>query len=528
MKCFSTVVAIYKPLLHCFVTVTLKKCGDGLVQYIGAHVLLITLIFRPLFSLLGRLDETLKSEPTDCQTPSSQNPSLIAPVSPPSPVAPSETSDTFEHPHFSLAPQSKDQRDSSGGSLEYSVEDSENMADKKRRAPVPPSYHVNGTHGGGRELLNPAYVEPEPQLQTPRMSLPLPDYETLFPQKRHGVHGQTRWDHIIAEVNQKHRDDHIEFVGREMSVDRPVQDHEMPPYDRSSTPVLQYRTHTQAPKPVSTKSVAAPVPPKQVAPPQYKSVVETSQILSKNSSQTRSSIVGSDSLQKPVTADRTSGDFGSSRKVLHPSSTVQAPRPDSPMKMDRSPHGSPRISPTTLNREAPTVKPRQKPSSSDSVLISENRTQINVNINERKVPGIEFDPPVLSRDPKTQQFQEVDLFTDNNEKKPDKRGRTTDEPDNIFSSDKTSDPFVVSNGESSQPREYRSYTQSQPKSYHDREDSFTTTKFTNEPLPVVLEEPATGSLAGGKSPIRAWVSPSEVQPVSAQSSSGGLALSQRR
>ncbi|KAL2092619.1 hypothetical protein ACEWY4_012417 [Coilia grayii] len=33
--------------------------------------------------------------------------------------------------------------------------------------------------------------------------LPLPDYETLFPKKRHGVMGQTRWDHIIAEVNQR-------------------------------------------------------------------------------------------------------------------------------------------------------------------------------------------------------------------------------------------------------------------------------------------------------------------------------------
>ncbi|XP_063050910.1 uncharacterized protein rab11fip1a isoform X1 [Engraulis encrasicolus] len=33
--------------------------------------------------------------------------------------------------------------------------------------------------------------------------LPLPDYEILFPKKRHGVMGQTRWDHIIAEVNQR-------------------------------------------------------------------------------------------------------------------------------------------------------------------------------------------------------------------------------------------------------------------------------------------------------------------------------------
>uniref|UniRef100_A0A3Q3ILL7 C2 domain-containing protein n=1 Tax=Monopterus albus TaxID=43700 RepID=A0A3Q3ILL7_MONAL len=46
---------------------------------------------------------------------------------------------------------------------------------------------------------------------------------------------------------------------------------------------------------------------------------------------------------------------------------------------------------------------------------------------------------------------------------------------------------------------------------------------SSEPLPVVLEEPASqaGGLSGGKSLLRAWVSPSEVQTVSAQNSSGG-------
>ncbi|KAG7243877.1 hypothetical protein INR49_006032 [Caranx melampygus] len=49
-----------------------------------------------------------------------------------------------------------------------------------------------------------------------------------------------------------------------------------------------------------------------------------------------------------------------------------------------------------------------------------------------------------------------------------------------------------------------------------------------EPLQVVTEETA-GSMSGGKTPLQAWVSPSETQPVSAQNSNGGgLAFAPRR
>ncbi|KAJ0019449.1 hypothetical protein NQD34_007018 [Periophthalmus magnuspinnatus] len=487
---------------------------------------------EPLFSL-GRLAET---DPTEYQISSSQHPSPATPESPSTSVISSQTSDSFQDLHFSLAPQIRNLSDSSGGSTEdlsSPVEDSENMADKKRRAPVPASYPVNGTNSGGREILNPAYVEPDTQQQTRRMSFPLPDYETLFPQKRHGVQGETRWDHIIAEVNQKHRDSRIELTGTEMSVDGPEEHQENP-----QKTVKQYQTHTPEPKPVSSKSFAAPDPPKQVAPPQYKTPTETSQRPNQNSNQNRSSIEDPDSTQKQVPADRTNGASGSSRKVLLPPTNIQAHKPKSQMETDTSLQGSLSITQTTVNKEAPTAKPRQKPSSRESMLITQSDTEPE--IKEKEATETEFDPflntHILSTDPwgQTKEFHNVDDFTDKKDKKPEEQGMTLDDLDNIFGSDITSDPFTVSKGYGSQPKEYKSRTpqrQTERKSFYDREDPFAadtlTSTLSSEPLPVVWEEPAAGGLTGGK--ILSWGSPSEVQPVSVLTGSGGgLALSQRR
>ena len=55
-------------------------------------------------------------------------------------------------------------------------------------------------------------------------ALPLPDYESLFPKKRHGIMGQTRWDHIIAEVNQRRLERAADMSGPEMSVDGPAEE----------------------------------------------------------------------------------------------------------------------------------------------------------------------------------------------------------------------------------------------------------------------------------------------------------------
>lgn len=74
--------------------------------------------------------------------------------------------------------------------------------------------------------------------------------------------------------------------------------------------------------------------------------------------------------------------------------------------------------------------------------------------------------------------------------------------------------------------------------FHGREDPFGAEPFTvpssltsSDSLQAILEEPASqaGVLSGGKPSLRAWVSPSEVQPVTTQNSNGGgLALTPRR
>ena len=75
----------------------------------------------------------------------------------------------------------------------------------------------------------------------------------------------------------------------------------------------------------------------------------------------------------------------------------------------------------------------------------------------------------------------------------------------------------------------------QPQSgYYKVEDQFGAEPFavpsaltSSEPLQAITEEP--GALSGGKTLMQAWVSPSEVQPVSAQNSNGGgQALTARR
>ncbi|KAG8012169.1 Rab11 family-interacting protein 1, partial [Nibea albiflora] len=222
-----------------------------------------------------RFTQSLESEPADCQTPSQLCSSPTISESTLSSV-PSESPDTFSNLHLSLAPPTISQSPlgSPRGSVENlsSVGSSPTMADWKKRAMLPP-HPVQGSQTGGnlasvREINNPAYVEVDGSQQGKRMSLPLPDYETLFPQKRHGVQGQTRWDHIIAEVNQRNRDTEPELLGPEMSVDGPVEHgHSL----RSSLPqespaARHHQTQPQEPKPVSSKKAPAPAPPKYVSP----------------------------------------------------------------------------------------------------------------------------------------------------------------------------------------------------------------------------------------------------------------------
>ncbi|XP_078107694.1 uncharacterized protein rab11fip1a isoform X1 [Sander vitreus] len=585
-----------------------------------------------------RFTPSLESEPADCQLPSQLCPSPTPSESTLSSV-PSESPDTFSSLHSSLAPPNISQ--SLSGSPRGSVEDlscvgsSPTMADKKRRAPVPPLYKVLGTQPGGntgpvREITNPAYAEADgPQQGRKVMSVPLPDYETLFPQKRHGVQGHTRWDHIIAEVNQKHRD------SQEMSVDGPLE-HE--PSLRSSPPqespaIRHYQTHPQETKPVSSKKVAAPAPPKSVSLPQPRS--DSSQRRSQNTAQQSLMRSNLPAVPEPLNTSReslsgTSRD-GARTALRPPPAATSAPRPTS--KVDLDTQDDEKQVQVTLKKDAPTAKPRpkangkepeQKDDSAVTPVVSDGNIQTlsssRISSTDRKDgqerENFEFDPfpstELLSKDPWAQlpRNQDIDdLFTGSvqKERKVEDRGMSQDDLDNIFSQEKHTDPFDFNGSDSKEPSEYRtkdedskhvnpafqrrnssrqkqiipstirsdnntSKSRKEPtyeaettvttayqglsargvsnesiapklpadaktqSKFNAGEDPFGAEPFTPtltspEPLQVVMEEPA--SQAGGKfppdKPLRAWVSPSDVQPVSAQNSNGGgLAFTPRR
>ncbi|KAM3868300.1 uncharacterized protein rab11fip1a [Diretmus argenteus] len=180
-----------------------------------------------------RLAEPLKPEPPDGQTRSQQHPSPATSASSLSSV-PSESPDSFFTLHSSLAPprirQSSSEPPRRNTENLSSVGSSPTMSERKRRSPplpeahaglpIDPTWRSGGNLAPIREIENPGYVDADGS-HGRKIALPLPDYETLFPQKRHGVQGHTRWDHIIAEVHQRRRDAPTDFIGQEMSVDGP-------------------------------------------------------------------------------------------------------------------------------------------------------------------------------------------------------------------------------------------------------------------------------------------------------------------
>lgn len=599
---------------------------------------MVTLTCRLLFSLLGRLTQILESDPADCQNPSQLCPSPATSESTFSSI-PSESPDTFSNLHSSLVPPNLTQ--SPPGSPLGSVENlspdppSPTMADKKRRAPLPPSYSVQwnqtGNHDPVREIHNPAYVDGSQPGK--KMSLPLPDYETLFPQKRHGVQGHTRWDHIIAEVNERHRVPPPELLGPEVSVDDPEEHGSSlrSSVSQESPALRHYQTQPQETKPVPPKKAPAPAPPKSIAPPLSRSVADYSPKQSQNDAYQSIMRPNLSTAPEPVTTDALSRETPSARsrdgarKVLKPSTS---PRPTSKVDWETPSPDEQTEVPVSLKKEAPTAKPRQRAGGKEPAM-QEDIAEKHLSNGIQTVPGLitssidkkgkqteenfpEFDPfpstDLLSKDPWAQlkQNQEVnDLFTGSvqKEQRLEDRGMTADDLENIFNQDRPTDLFAKFNESSSnkhsehrekdeesqqagpafqrrnsQRRSQTRYTthsdnktvKSQqeptykeetpiatinqgtnesvtpelqshmktPSRLYGGEDLFGAEPFTvtsaltsSEHLQVVMEEPESqaGGFSGGKMPLKAWVSPSEGQPVSAQSSSGGgLALSQRR
>ncbi|CAL8247626.1 unnamed protein product [Merluccius merluccius] len=518
------------------------------------------------------------------------------------------------------SPQGNTENSSNSGSLS-------SMSEKKRRAPVPPTFKEQGaptevmsqmermprgtSASGGpvRAIENPAYIESDGTAQDKKTALPLPDYETLYPQKRHGVQGQTRWDNLIAEVQQKKREKPEIFVGQEMSVDGPEE--QKPSREPSRFP----QTQVYEAKPISSKKM--PPLPMPVAAPLPKPTVYYNE---KQSPSVQAHLAG----QKP-NATAPSGFVGTQT----PSREILPGRGRDGVRKEVSAFAVPNITSQTDRdvkteqavKEMPTAKPRQ------NVVSREGGKQANVtatdsiksnnqlsNKMDKKLKEDEFaafgkslSRELVSKDSwaKLEQNQAADdLFTGKVQKEPklEDKGMTADDFDTFFTAESPTDPFerfyscasqqfdedIDSNRQipslqdlhsqkskptptslthsnsinvdcKQEPAFYEASTTTTvveslpsketmtaaPLALHGIEwtenpfggDPFGTDPFagdfskSSEPHQLSMDESGaqTEGPSGGRNLLRAWVSPTEGQPVSAQNSSlGGPASSLRR
>lgn len=493
------------------------------------------------------------------------------------------------------------------------------MAEKKK-ALLPPSYQVQGTQNGRnhikvKEINNPVYEEEETSQQRKKMTIPLPDYETLFPQKRHGVQGHTQWDHIIAEVNQKHMDTSPKFLGKEMNVDGPEQyESSNSSPQQTNTALRYYQTKPQETKLVTSQKAAPQIPTKTLMPPESQPTPDLSQ--RQNQSFAQSPIGPSSSaVHRPVKG------YASSREVSAKVSQSSVPVPQQTGQMNvfyaqtSDDHRNTQLS---GKKDAPTAKPRQKingnqlqeqdaavtPVVSLASSLTSNTSGMDKNGHWTENFAV-FDPfpstDLLLKDPWTQLTNnQQDPFTGGGpkEQKLEDCGMTVEDLNDVFSQTAQVDPFANLNGvklnrhneyekdskdaslffERMQYQNLTSTNQSNqtlkssetlaPLARSDRigwarnrknesppqkpqadektvnavnrrEDPFGTEPFSvipprtfSDSLQVVVEEPVeyqSENGSGGNLPLRAWVSPSEVQPVSAQNSSeSGQVIFQRR
>ncbi|XP_057687171.1 rab11 family-interacting protein 1 isoform X2 [Corythoichthys intestinalis] len=372
------------------------------------------------------------------------------------------------------------------GSPSYSVDNvsSPTMADKTGRSPLPPLYPIyesqaDKTLSPDREVLN--LRQKDGSQQGKKLSLPLPDYETLFPQKRHGVQGHTRWDHIIAEVNQRNMDFTPELTGPEMSVDGPADPGQAElSYSEESSAVGHFRTHQQESKLRSSKKTAAPPPPKQVLTMHSRPISGSSQIESQNNGWTNESLTRS---LPSGTADMQNND-----KLTKESF--------SEISLDESKNGlrpsflSARVTRSTSERDGdsatlagqtkplestdiPTARPRQRPSmtapTEHSAPISAF-PDVQMSGSDQKNPT--FNMSEVDKNGKNENSSDFHSYTRTNiisklmgapekpsrsfdgiytrgaksEQIPENLGMTPDDLDKIFTEEKPVDPFPSLNG----------------------------------------------------------------------------------
>ncbi|XP_016360735.1 rab11 family-interacting protein 1 isoform X1 [Sinocyclocheilus anshuiensis] len=499
-------------------------------------------------------------------------------------------------------------------------------SDKKRKAPLPPGYHgglsMTESHPNDGEQ---AHTQNSKDSQRP--VIPLPDYETLFPKKRHGVMGQTRWDHLVAEVNQRNWE--------EMNVDgpeRPMPNKSAVLRDRTSVNLNQHQRNHEAPPPAPTRHKEALIPPKAPAPATPEPSVETN-VQHGHIKESLYATVNKSGKSANKNLENNPPPAVRSRHV--PQETERkSPTPDAithqlsqskekPMPAARSIQN---VNSKTddVAKEMPSVKPRQQSLFKDPVRQVQQDKQVTTkamtlenNIDEKPHKGqkrsistdgfvevdllrtaenpkdlylgklanepegkgmIALDPfpsdNLLSKDPwalPQQTTNEDDLFT----KGPKQMGNledqtsTFDKKDNKSANKATNDPFTNLSEKSMAPKsehgkqspsfteqaratfqrnfslrkknsslqytttekagtENTSLDRSVSQSSQDAEDvELTVTSVAppsrTDPTLVTSESPI-----GGKSTLRAWVSPSEAQPVALQNGSGSAVSNSRR
>lgn len=461
-----------------------------------------------MFLLFGRFAASVLPE-----TDNSQFSPSASTLSPSLPGAPS--SGMFSDLHSSLAPPKPPRTfsESPRSSMEnLSVVDSL----KKRRAPQRPGYPVGSSMTENYNLDNGAQVHNSSQ-----MPLPLPDYETLFSKKRHGVMGQMRWDHVIAEVSQRNWD-HSE----EMNVDGPEQ--QSVSYkpavlkDRTSVSLNQQQKNHGASQPANLMHKEPLIPPKSAsaASPKPQADVQYRRHLPQETEKAR---------EKPTPAGRSLNS-----------------------KADRD----------SIAEDLPAVKPRQRSVIKDPVGQVQPDKQVAshpVALERIKHNGASTKNGAAQRE--SFHFEALD---EADHSKVPKEGTFVVDPfpsDAISANKKTTDPFPKTSAAKTEnknqspsfteqaratfqknfslrkknSRQYPTTTKAlTEKSGLDRSVSQSSQDADDVELTVtsvgLLEasDPSLGGLSGGQTTVRGWVSPSEPQPVTLQNGSGSAVSNSRR
>ncbi|KAK7146375.1 hypothetical protein R3I93_013961 [Phoxinus phoxinus] len=559
---------------------------------------------RLALSVLPETDNSHSQSPSD--SVDTQNTIHASPLSPSPSTDSLEPFVMFSDLHSSLAPP-KPQR-----SFIESSESMENLSapksDKKRKAPLPP-----GNHGGSSktESLPDNGGQVHTQNAKDRPALPLPDYETLFPKKRHGVMSQTRWDHIIAEVNQRNWD-----FSEEVNVDgpaKPMTNKYAALKDRTSANLNQHQRNNDVPPTATARHKEALIPPKAPATP------EPSVEPNVQHGHIREPLYAT--VNKPKNSNYMENKSPPAVQSRHIPQEMErkTPTPDAINHQLSQPKEKPMPAARAIQnlnskigdvaKEAPSVKPRQQSLAKDPVrqvqpdkqvtaqpiMLENNKvenphkgkkenisTDVFVEANHLKTAAIPeerhlgkltnepegkgiiaYDPfpndNLISKDPwvlPQQTTNEDVLFTRGAKTMgiPEDQAPTNDKKDNKFANKRTSDLFTNFSENDTAPKFERgkqspSFTEQARASFHrnfslrkKNSRQITTTGKADSSLdrsvsqssqdaedveltvtsvaPVSRTEPTlvtSESPIGGRTTVRAWVSPSEAQPVSSGS-----------